>query len=151
MINVSDNLCRWDGRSGSHYEVWFLTMNHRATRRGFWFRYTIEASADPQASEAKAALWAVAFDRSRPDQNFGLRCQHPIDSLAAEGPDSFSVKIGDNLLTESLARGRVEANGHSLRWELNFNPNSTTYHHLTSSLMRWARPSSFVCSPNLDT
>jgi tocopherol cyclase-like protein len=151
MNNASDNLCRWDGRSGSHYEVWFLTMNHRATRRGFWFRYTIEASADPEESEAKAAIWAVAFDRSNPNQNFGLRCEHPIDSFAAKGPDNFSLKIGDNLLTEALARGSVDADGHSLRWELNFNPNSTTYHHLTSSLLRWARPSSFVCSPNLDT
>src|SRR5215471_6594855 len=107
MIKVSDNLCRWDRHTGSHYEVWFLTMNHRATRRGFWFRYTIEASEDVGASAAKAALWEVAFDREEPNQNFGLRCQHPIDDLRVDGPDNFSLTIGDNVLTESSARGSV--------------------------------------------
>ena len=33
--NYADNLCRWNRRSANHYEVWFLTLNQRATRRGF--------------------------------------------------------------------------------------------------------------------
>ena len=42
-LDISDNLCRWDGNATGHYEVWFLTLNERAGQRGFWFRYAIES------------------------------------------------------------------------------------------------------------
>src|SRR5215217_7405246 len=58
--NYSDNLCRWDRRSKGHYEVWFLTLNHRASQLGFWFRYTVES---PSGLDPRAALWAALFNR----------------------------------------------------------------------------------------
>ncbi|HSE96935.1 MAG TPA: hypothetical protein VLD57_01610, partial [Blastocatellia bacterium] len=74
--NLSDNLCRWDGRSSGHFEVWFLTLNHRAERKGFWLRYTLES---PRATgrllrqsgsllQSSAGLWAAVFDASSPHQ-----------------------------------------------------------------------------------
>src|SRR5947207_50073 len=62
----TDNLCRWDGRSAPHYEVWFLTLNHRESQRGFWFRYTVEAPTGPPSARPSAALWAAVFNRRSP-------------------------------------------------------------------------------------
>ena len=58
--NFSDNMCRWDGTGAPHYEVWFLTLNHRASQRGFWFRYVLESPiATVLDAQPRASLWAA--------------------------------------------------------------------------------------------
>jgi Tocopherol cyclase len=147
--NYSDNLCRWNGRSAPHYEVWFLTLNHRASQRGFWFRYAIEApSARDQAPHA--SVWAATFERKKPDRNFGIKRNCAIEEFEFEGRERFSLKIADSLFAPERAVGSVENDDHSIEWDLGFTPNEKTYHHITRAVTGIARPSSFVCSPNLD-
>jgi Tocopherol cyclase len=148
--NFADNLCRWDGRSASHYEVWFLTLNHRASQRGFWFRYTLEAPATAGAC-AHASVWAASFARSNPGDTFGLRRDSPADDFSFQGREQFSLRIGDSTFEPSRAAGGIDGGGRSIAWDLSFEPNNKTYHHVTPALARLARPSSTVCSPNLDT
>jgi Tocopherol cyclase len=148
VANYADNLCRWDQRSAGHYEVWFLTLNQRDARRGFWFRYCIDA---PAAGPPRAALWAAAFDRADAAANLGLKRECAIDQLAIEGHKAFHIRIGDGQFTGSRAAGRVEQGGRSIEWDLRFQPNEQTYHHVTPMLINFMRPTSFVCSPNLDT
>lgn len=150
-VNPAGNVCHLDG-SGPHYEVWFLTFNQRAARRGFWFRYTIEnPSPLRKESQARAALWAAFFDRELPDRNFGLVREWPIDRFAYDGHEGFSLKLGDGLLSATQAFGRIDGADHSIAWDLSYVPNDTTYHHLSRTLAALARPSSQVCSPNLHT
>lgn len=150
--NFADNLCRWNGRNAGHYEAWFLTLNQRATQRGFWFRYTIESPFDQKNKlEPRAALWASVFDRLSPKDNFALMRTYPLDQFAFEGREQFSLRIGDSCFSYSSATGRIEDSNHSLEWDLSFTPNEKTYHHITPALAQLTRPSSLVCSPNLDT
>jgi hypothetical protein len=150
--NFADNLCRWDGRSAPRYEVWFLTLNHRASQRGFWFRYTVESPvASTHKAKPGAALWAAAFWRMSPDLNFGIRRDCSIDQFSFDGRQEFNLKIGDGLFSSSRAKGRVQSDGHTIEWDLTYEPCETTHHHVSRTLVRLARPSSFVCSPNLDT
>jgi hypothetical protein len=149
--NFSDNLCRWNGRSSPHYEVWFLTFNQRAGERGFWLRYAIEAPADKSSDGPRAALWAAVFDRREPGRNFGLKREYPIEKFEFEGAERFCLRLGDGTFSSARAAGHIEEEDHSLAWDLSFAPNQTTHHHVTRALNRLARPSSFVCSPNLDT
>jgi Tocopherol cyclase len=146
--NDADNLCRWNRRAAHHYEVWFLTLNQRATRRGFWFRYCIDAPLD---GKPRAALWAAAFDRVNASANLGLKQEYAIEQLAIEGHDAFRLRLGDGVFTCSQASGWVKQAGRTLAWDLRFQPNPRTYHHITPMLVNMMRPSSFVCSPNLDT
>lgn len=151
-VNFSGNLCRWDGRSAPHYEVWFLTLNHRASQRGFWFRYTLESPlASDHYSKPSAGLWASAFFRASPERNLGLKREYAIDQFEFEGREDFSLKIGDGLFSPTRAAGIVDSGDHSIEWDLSYAPCRKTYHHLTRTLVQLARPSSFVCSPNLDT
>src|SRR5215211_4633666 len=157
--NYSANLCRWDKKSAGHYEVWFLTFNQRATGRGFWFRYTIEI---PQITQnpfitisqssllPRAELWAAVFDRHHPQKNFGLIQAHPIQAFDSQ-KEQFKLHIEDALLATSQATGKVENSKHRISWNVRFIPNQTTYHHVPKSLVTIVRPSSFVCSPNLNT
>jgi len=146
--NEADNLCRWNRRNANHYEVWFLTLNQRATRRGFWFRYCIEAPLD---HEPRAALWAAAFDRANSAANLGLKQEYAIEHLTVAGDEAFRLRLGDGEFTCSQARGRVEKAGRSIAWDLRYQPNPRTYHHVPPMLVNLMRPSSFVCSPSLDT
>ena len=147
-VNFADNLCRWDRRSAGHYEVWFITLNHRASQQGFWFRYTLESPLD---SGPRAALWAAAFDRANPELNTGLKRECEIDDFSFEGREAFSLRILDGSFSASRATGRIDQGDRQIAWDLRFAPNEKTYHHVKPALNRLMRPSSFVCSPNLDT
>ncbi|HWO00636.1 MAG TPA: tocopherol cyclase family protein [Blastocatellia bacterium] len=150
-VNPGDNLCRWDG-SSPHYEVWFLTLNHRLAKTGFWFRYTIECPSHANDGPGpRAALWAAFFDRERIDRGFGLIREWPIDQFLVEGDARFRLNIGDGLLSGNHAVGRIAGADHSIAWDLSYVPNETTYHHVSRAVAALSRPSSFVCSPNLDT
>jgi hypothetical protein len=149
--NFADNLCRWKQQSAGHYEVWFLTLNQRARQRGFWFRYAIAApKLAHSAFDNCAELWAVFFDRNRPEKNFGIVRQYPIDTFGCE-TERFNLHIEDALLSSTEARGQVANDEHSISWNLRFTPNAATYHHVPKGLGVFMRPSSYVCSPNLNT
>ncbi|HYP29127.1 MAG TPA: tocopherol cyclase family protein [Blastocatellia bacterium] len=150
--NYSDNLCRWKKGSSGHYEVWFLTLNDRSGRHGFWFRYTLESPLAAGGDRgAHAALWAAAFDRNAPERNFGLKSEFPIDQFLFEGREQFNLRIADGLFSPGQAAGRIDGVDHHIAWDLSFTPSKKTYHHVTPKLNLLLRPSSFVCSPNLDT
>lgn len=150
--NAADNTCRWDGASAPHYEVWFLTLNHRPSQRGFWFRYVLESpSVSDSESPPHATLWAAAFDRKFPDESFGIKRRYSIDQFLIDGREGSIVNIGDSLLSPCRAAGRVDHDGHAIEWDLSFVPCEKTYRHVSRAVIRLARPSSFVCSPNLDT
>ncbi len=150
-VRPGGNICHWDGGS-PHYEVWFLTLNQRAGKRGFWFRYAIESPSHlRKGSSPRAALWAAFFDRERPDRDFGLVREWPIDQFAYDGNEGFSLKLGDGLLSTTEAFGRMAGADHSIAWDLSYVPNETTYHHIPRTLIALGRPSFLVCSPNLDT
>jgi hypothetical protein len=150
--NFSDNFCRWNGHSAPHYEVWFLTLNHRASRRGFWFRYTLESPVGPaNDNNPSAALWAAVFSCESPERNFGLRSNYAIDQLSIAGREDFSLRIGEGSFSLAGAAGRVTNRDHTIEWDLKYVPCETTYHHVSRALIQLVRPTSFVCSPNLDT
>jgi hypothetical protein len=146
--NYADNLCRWNRRGANHYEVWFLTLNQCAARRGFWFRYCIEAPAN---GEPQVALWAAAFDHDNAGANFGIKQEYAADQFAVEGRDAFRIRLSGGEFSSSRASGKVERGGRVIEWDLRFRPNERTYHHVTPMLVNLMRPSSFICSPNLDT
>ena len=146
--NYADNLCRWDRRSVNHYEVWFITLNERASRRGFWFRYVVECPID---GDTAVALWAAAFDRDNPDANVAIKQEYPASRFALEGNQAFRILVGDGEFSGSRATGSVEQGSHSIAWDLRFQPNERTYHHVTPAVVNLLRPSSFICSPNLAT
>src|SRR5262245_29002601 len=151
-VNFADNLCRWDRGATPHYEVWFLTLNHRASQRGFWFRYTLHSPVGTaDGRKPAAALWAAAFSRGAPDQNLGLTQEYLIDDFRFEGREAFNLCIGGGGLSASHATGMVQNGGNSIRWDLSFEPCDATYHHIPRTLAQLARPSSSLCSPNLDT
>jgi len=155
--NLSGNLCRWDGATAGRYEVWFITLNHRASKQGFWFRYTLSvpdrslSSRDSEIALPRAGLWSSVFNHAKPEENFALKCEYDIDRFEFEKEDGFRLKICEGAFSPSRASGIVANENHRVGWDLSFVPNEKTYHHVARTVKLLARPSSFICSPNLDT
>jgi hypothetical protein len=148
-----DNVRRWDGRTPGHYEVWYLTLNHRASETGTWIRYALEA---PLAGEARAEVWFAEFDARRPDRTFGIHRAFPISDMVAES-DPFAVSIAGAraLLRHDRARGELAGGGHRAAWDLSWSPAPRTHRHMPSLFYRTfgrrgALTESTVLSPNLD-
>ena len=155
----ADNARRWDGVSRGHFEVWFLTLNHRASQRGFWLRYTIDS---PQPAvfqqrvstgslESPVALWAGYFDRKNPNDNFVIKRSFEPDPQDPVQSEADRVSIGPGFLTADQAVGQLETDEHRITWDLGFAPSASTYHHVNPAVNRMLRPSSFIVSPNIST
>jgi hypothetical protein len=143
------NVRRWDGSAPGHYEVWYLTFNHRASETGYWIRYTLEA---PQGGhgEPYAQLWFARFDARDPRRNFGINRRFPIATMRAEAAP-FSIAIGDSKLTGDGARGGFAGGGHDVRWDLRWRPAARVHRHLPDVMYaRGGIGESTVVSPNLD-
>ena len=146
-----DNVRRWDGKSPGHYEVWYLTLNHRASETGTWIRYALEA---PLAGEPRAELWFAQFDAGRPERTFGIHRPFSISEMVAEA-DPFALSIAGALLRHDRARGELAGGGHRAAWDLSWTPAPYTHRHLPSLFYRrfgrrGTLGDSAVLSPNVD-
>ncbi len=160
--NLADNLCRWDGQTPGHHEVWFLMLNHRASRRGFWFRYALSIPEERISktdsgrlrfflSEPRVGLWAATFDPAQAEQNLGLKCEYGLERFAFETEGGFRLQVCEGRFSPSQASGRVTDDAHTIAWDMHFTPNEETHHQVAKTIKRLARPAMQVCSPNLDT
>lgn len=144
-----DNVRVWDGVKRGHYEVWYLTLNHRPSRTGFWIRYTLES---PLAGHGDpwAQIWFAAFDADDPSRNFALNRRFPIDAMRARGAP-FEIAIADgNVLRHEAARGAIEGAGHRARWDLTWLPAERTHRQLPGLIYRTSFADTKVLTPNLD-
>ncbi|MCB9705008.1 MAG: hypothetical protein H6711_24240 [Myxococcales bacterium] len=138
----------WDGERRGHYEVWYLTCNHRESRSGFWIRYTLESPLVGHG-EPYAQLWFAYFDRDDPSASFAINRRFPIAALRAEARP-FSVRIGESHLGHDAMRGELAGAGHQVRWDLRWQPATELHHHLPRVMYRGGGlGETTVLSPNL--
>lgn len=149
-----DNTCRWDRTSTGHYEVWYLTVNHRPSQTGYWIRYTIEA---PLHGAPYAQTWFAFFDAQHPERTFGIHRTYPVDALVTGTQASpAAVAIGDSRLGPREhgrwgAHGAVAGAGHEATWDLSWPPAATTHRHLPGVMyLRGGLGETTVLSPHLD-
>lgn len=146
-MSETANTCRWDGTRTGHYEVWYLTVNHRPSQTGYWIRYTLES---PLHAPPYVQLWFAHFDAREPGRNFGIHRTLPIEALATEQAP-FSVTMGESRLTHQGAHGRLAGAGHEATWDLAWPAASTIHHHLPGLMYRGGGlGETTVLSPNLD-
>jgi hypothetical protein len=111
------NARRCQDRPGT-YEVWYLTINDPATRRGFWIRYsTLHPSAGSKDLEPEAALWAFMFDREDPAANWGAKRTVPMQAVQSRARP-FHLQIGDAALTREGGAGELRTERGTARWDL---------------------------------
>lgn len=114
---------RWNGSrfeassDEGHYESWFMRANAATGERAFWIRYTI-FSPRGRASAAVGELWAIVFDRTS-HHHVAVKQVFPLDRCRF-ARDDLAVAVGDARLSSGALRGRAEAGGHAIGWDLQF-------------------------------
>lgn len=146
-MSERDNRMLWDGRP-LHYEVWWLTLNHRASGVGFWIRYLVES---PRLGEgdAYAQLWLSRFDPADPERNFGRSRRFPAVQLSAIA-DPFALRIGEAVLRHDGASGGFASGGREVSWNLAWRPGFVTHRHFGDLLYRLPIADTRLLSPNPD-
>jgi hypothetical protein len=146
----TENQMRWDRRSKGFMEVWYATLNHRASGSGVWLRYTLTAP-DEGHGDPYCEVWGFFFDPEG-KHTYAAKQRFPIDQLGAPNgrDDGALVRIGDSWLSENHLEGSLDRDGTSLRWSLDLEPADRCYQHLPSQIRNRIQDRvSTVCSPNL--
>jgi hypothetical protein len=145
----SDDWNRVRFRPGSrveHVESFFFKLNDPAGRRALWLKATILARPG-KAPVAEA--WAIAFDREA--EHIAAKQVVPYES-ATFSRDRFDVHVADVELTTGRIAGKVSARGHTIDWELQFDPAGSPLVPFPSLRMYETKlPSSKLVSPHPDT
>ncbi|HEX2239997.1 MAG TPA: tocopherol cyclase family protein [Actinomycetota bacterium] len=145
-----ENRMRWDGLTRGFMEVWYVTLHHRRTGVGAWFRYTLTAPKD-SSLEPYCELWAFYFDPEG-KRSFSGKKRFGIDRLAPRigRDDGALIRIEDAFLSENHLEGQVTAGDRTLAWSLDFQPQQRCFQHLPAQIRdRVAGRASTLCSPNL--
>jgi len=143
------NALRWTPELENYYEIYYLTLNGLESRTGYWIRHTIHApQGDPAGTYAE--VWFTFYNLERPDDNFGITRQFPMDAVASTS-DPFSLKIGDVLLENGVCRGSLEGRGHSAQWDLHFEPCDRPFLHFPEHLYTSGEVESAMLSPHFST
>jgi hypothetical protein len=147
MTPLEANRMRWRGAPG-HYEVWYATLSHLASRTGFWIRYTLEA---PLSGPPYAQLWFARFDGDRPEATFGINQKLPISAFAHQAAP-FDLRLGSARFTASetsaVLSGALEGDGHRAEWQLSFRPATEVHRHLPSIAYHAGWAETVVLSPS---
>jgi Tocopherol cyclase len=144
-VSEQDNAARATGRSG-WYEVWFLTFNDPATGTGYWVRSTYRA---PKRGAGQAGVWFARFDPTDPTKTFGI---HRRSNEWSISPNAFAVRIGGEcLMSSGRTEGTAQAEGRTVRWELDYPTGGPTWRLLPDPFYRWSLAPTKPFSPNVDT
>jgi len=112
---------RWRDQKG-FFEIWFLVIFVPGMKRALWLRYTLFSPAPGQPGTPRATLWAAAFDANAEQPALAMKRILPIAAYQPCSGDSFGIRIDDAEFSSGVCRGNVVENGHSISWNLEFNP-----------------------------
>lgn len=106
------------------YEVWFLRLGLADGTGAWWFRYLLmnpgREGCGSDARQQPVQVWATWFPRTgKPQtwiQGFPLRELH----LSPRGASPLLFEAGENRISEKECRGRLEVDGHRVRWDLRY-------------------------------
>ena len=143
-MGEKENLPVWDGRKSGHYEVWYITGNHKKSGSGFWIRYTLEI---PYKGDGWAGIWFSFFEKGK--KPFGLVEKYSLSEFKSE-KESFLINIAGSTLSNNESKGEVSSRRHKATWDLTFESSGSneTYYHLPRFLYRLPTDT-HVLSPNI--
>ncbi len=148
--NETDNLVRYDPRSsGGHVESYFLKANAADEPKAFWLKFTIY-QPDGRPEKTVGDVWAIAFDGNG-HNHVAVKESYPIASCKL-GRESVGVEYGPSSFTTGKTKGKCTAKGHTISWDLEFDPVGESFHHFPNEkLYKTKVPSSKALSPYPDT
>jgi hypothetical protein len=106
------------------YEVWFLRLGLNDGSGAWWFRYLLMNLArdgcGTAAQQMPVQVWATWFPRASKAQHWIQGFPSQELQLSTRGTSPFHFSAGDNSIEEHSCRGKLRADGHTIRWQLHY-------------------------------
>ena len=94
-----------------------MTVADPGSGCGFWIRYTTLNPAPGSGAEPHSALWAFAFDRADPANNWGGKVTFPLRALQVSSRP-FGLRLEGATLDRDGCWGEIHTERGSARWDL---------------------------------
>jgi hypothetical protein len=140
------NRMRWDGRTRQFYEVWYFIVQRPEERDAFWIRYTLLNPPDEHPA-AGAGLWFAHASRQDPAASLALSQTFPQSALQAR-PGELDLTIAGSRLSEGRLRGGFSAKGHTVAWDLTYEPEREVDYFFGGLLRRLMESKTSVTIPH---
>jgi hypothetical protein len=112
------------GEKDGHYESFYLKLNRPGGGRGAWIRHTVHKRPGHPVT---CAVWFVLFDADA----LGPRATKvQFDASALDASADSYIRVGDAVLGEGRATGKIETDALSASWDLTFDDSHEPFHHL---------------------
>lgn len=140
----------WRRASGGRYENWYCILHSPKEEAAFWFRYTL-TSFRPGARPPEGRVWAILFDRRRPESEFVLTARRDLAEVGIT-KTPFALDFGDiGRFENGRASGRLDVGGPLVEWEFTFEPSAVSFRSVASRIVAALVSTSRNVSPNNDT
>ena len=139
------NGCRYAAKPSPMYESYFLRANHPAKAQAFWIRYTIYHGRSLE-SEPEAELWLALFDDGKAIA--GGHQSIPL-SQTTWNQGQLNVRFpGDISLHASEAKGKLNIEGTTYEWSLEWKGEAAPMLMLSQGLYRGGFPKAKAVVPS---
>jgi hypothetical protein len=109
------------------YEVWFLRLHLTDGSGAWWFRYVLLNPGRPggggcagRAGGEPLQVWATWFPRGGAPQSVIQGFPQEALRQSAPGASPFYLEVDENRIEEDSCRGRIEAGGQVVSWDLHY-------------------------------
>ena len=106
------------------YEVWFLRLGLADGSGAWWFRYLLmnpgREECGSNSRQQPVQVWATWFPRTGKPQTWIQGFSLQDFRLSARGASPLLFEAGENRISENECRGRLEADGHRICWDLQY-------------------------------
>jgi len=112
-----------------HYESFYIKACHPSGGMGIWIRHTVHKRP---GAEPTASVWFTLFD-ARAAAPKATKVTVPPSELSSGG--DFYIRVGDAVLEDGKAQGRIETTALSASWDLTFADDSEPFYFLPRQWM----------------
>ena len=106
------------------YEVWFLRLGLADSSGAWWFRYLLSSpgrnGCGSKSLQQPVQVWATWFPREGKAQSWIQGFPLQDFRLSPRRASPLLFEAGENRITENECRGRLEVDGHCIRWDLRY-------------------------------
>jgi len=106
------------------YEVWFVRLGLADGSGAWWFRYLLmnrgRGGCAGNVQGMPVQVWATWFPANGKPETFIQGFSLEGLELSAKSEQPFYFRTGANAIEENCCRGALEANGHTLSWDLRY-------------------------------
>jgi len=106
------------------YEVWFLRLGLADGIGAWWFRYLLSSPGRNECGsellQQPVQVWATWFPREEKTQSWIQGFPLQDFRLSPRRASPLLFEAGENRIGENECRGRLEVDGHCIRWDLRY-------------------------------